>query len=138
MSLQFKKCKTCGRIFQSISGFECPDCIDEREKKFALVKEYLYQEPGASLDMIVENTGVDSKLVIRFLKEGRLEMQNSGGLLKCEKCGAPVSSGTMCNACKDKLSRAMQRVLPKPAAGAGQPPVSASGKDKLHVNVRTR
>lgn len=140
MSLQFKKCKTCGRIFQSYHGFECPDCIDERERQFAKVKEYLYEYPGASMDEIVAGTEVDAKQILRFLKEGRLEMQNSEGLLTCEKCGAPVTSGTMCQNCKDKLARAMQSVLPK----AGAEPVkkdkttSSRQKDKLHLNVHGR
>lgn len=140
MSLQFKRCKTCGRIFQSIHGNECPECIDERERKFQLVKDYLYEHPGAFMEEIVEETKVDPKLVLRFLKEGRLEMLNSAGLLTCEKCGAPITSGTMCQKCKDKLARAMQSVLPKaaPAAKKGQSQGAPPQKDKLHVNVHGR
>lgn len=142
MSLQFKKCKTCGRIFQSIHGLECPECIDDRERKFAIVRDYLYEYPGASMDEIVEETEVDPKLIIRFLKEGRLEMQNSKGLLSCEKCGAPISSGTMCTSCKDKLAKAMESVLPKSMTEKGKKESravsSSSQKDKLHVNVRGR
>lgn len=139
MALQFKKCKTCGKIFQSLGSLECPDCIEERERKFQLVKEYLYKEPGASLEKLAEETGVEEKLIIRFLKEGRLEMTSVEGLLTCEKCGAPVTSGTMCDKCKDKLARAMQSVLPSSkGATAGKSLTGKPGKDKMHGNVRTR
>lgn len=140
MKSQFRKCKTCGRIFQSSVGTECPDCIEDREQKFNLVKEYLYEKPGASLEEIAEVTGVDSKLVIRFLREGRLEMSGAAAILVCEKCGAPVTSGTMCDKCKDKLARAMQSVLPSSYASnsAKQSLPSTSGKGNLHVNVRGR
>lgn len=93
------------------------------------------------MEEIVAETEVDPKLILRFLKEGRLEMQNSAGLLSCEKCGAPITSGTMCQNCKDKLAKAMQSVLPKANQGQGKKDsktISSSQKDKLHVNVHGR
>lgn len=141
MALQFKKCKTCGRVFQTaFDGLECPDCVEERERKFEKVKEFLYRYPGASMEEIIEETEVDPKLILRFLKEGRLEMMNAAGLLTCEKCGAPITSGTMCAKCKDKLSRAMQSVLPKAPEPVREKksPLGSTKADKLHVNVHGR
>lgn len=139
MALEFKKCKTCGRIFQGF-GNRCPDCIEEEERQFNLVRDYIWGHTGASIHEVVENTEVDPKVVLRFLKEGRLELENSEGFLVCEKCGAPISSGTMCANCKSQLSKAMDSVLPKaqqPAASRAPEPNLGSGKtDKLHVNVR--
>lgn len=140
MALEFKKCKTCGRIFQGF-GLRCPDCIEEEERQFTMVKDYIWEHPGASMHELVENTGVDAKLVLRFLKEGRLEMDTADGLLVCEKCGAPITSGTMCAKCKEKLSKAMDSVLPKsqapqPKSSGDNPFSNAMRADKLHVNVR--
>lgn len=141
MASEFKKCKTCGRIFQGY-GKQCPDCVEEEDRQYNLVRDYVWAHPGASMYEIVEETEVDPKLILRFLKEGRVELENADGLLTCEKCGTPISSGTLCDACKSKLSKAMDSVLPKAKASKPEPrssssPGMGSGKtDKLHVNVR--
>ncbi|MBD5559255.1 MAG: flagellar protein [Clostridia bacterium] len=140
MSVQFKKCKTCGRIFDGY-GLECYECVEENERQFNLVKDYIWEHPKASMQEIVEDTGVNEKLIIRFLKEGRLEFDNASGLIVCEKCGAPITGGTLCRNCKEKLSKAMDSVLPgMPAPAASeQAPLTAGRKDKkLHVRVNGR
>lgn len=101
----------------------------------------MYEYPGASIDEIIEATEVDPKLILRFLKEERIEMTHADGLLICEKCGAPITSGTICSACKNKLSRALQSVLARPEANKDQKSKAqgaSASKDKLHVNVHDR
>lgn len=138
MSLQFKKCKTCGRIFDGY-GMECPACIEENERQFNIVKEYVWEHPRTSVQELLRETEVDEKRVARFLKEGRLELDNSEGLVTCERCGVPISHGTLCRKCKEKLAAAMDRVLPKQEpAKREESAVKTSGKDKLHVRVDGR
>ena len=140
MSLQFKKCTSCGRIFDGF-GLECPECVQENERQFNLVKDYIWENPRASMTELSEETGVPAKLITRFLREGRLELDNADGLIVCERCGAPITSGTLCRNCKDKLAHAMDRVLPnagKPAPKEDKMPIGSTKSDKLHVRVKGR
>lgn len=137
MSVQFKKCKSCGRIFQGY-GLECYDCVEQNEKHFNTVKDYIWDNPRASMQEIVEETGVNEKLILRFLKEGRLELDNSEGLILCESCGKPITTGTMCRACKERLSKIMDGALPQPAAKKEKTPLGSTKADKLHVRVNGR
>lgn len=138
MSVQFKKCVSCGRIFDGY-GLECYDCVEEHERQFNLARDYIWDNPRASMQEIVEETGVSEKLILRFLKEGRLEFDNSAGLIVCERCGAPITSGTLCRSCKEKLSKAMDSVLPNQEPSKTEKvPLSSSKSDKLHVRVNGR
>lgn len=141
MAVQFKRCRTCGQIFQTaIDGDECPNCVEEREWSYERVKDYLYEHPGATMAEVVDDTGVDLKLVRRFLREGRVELETADGFLLCEKCGKPITSGTMCQECKTQLSRAMDSVLPQSLLdkrdGRERPEPLRTRNDKLHVKKR--
>ena len=45
MGLTLSQCKKCGRIFQSYHQDVCPLCVEEREKSFIKVRDYIYQHP---------------------------------------------------------------------------------------------
>lgn len=140
MATNYKKCKVCGKIFASTGGTECPQCIMETEKKFGLIKEYLYNNPNATVMQISEATEVEEKMILHFLKEGRLEMKSADGSLRCEKCGAAITSGRMCANCMSSLSNALSSVLPqKTAVEKDKTPRTGSAKpDSLYVNINRR
>ena len=80
---------------------------------FKKIKEYLYASPNATIAEVVEETGVEEATVFFMLKEGRLEMRSASGFLTCRHCGEPISSGTICDRCAEKLSSAFESVLEK-------------------------
>lgn len=141
MAGNYKKCKMCGKIFASTGGSECPQCIMDTEKKFGLIKEYLYNHPDATVVQISEATEVEEKMILHFLKEGRLEMKSADGSLRCEKCGVSITSGRMCNNCMNSLSNALSSVLPQKETPAEKERKTRTGSgvtDSLHVNVTKR
>ena len=142
MALQYKTCKSCGRIFQSAGADVCPECLREMEEQFKVIKDYLYQKPGASVEEISKETGIDEKLILHFLREGRLEMIHPDGSLLCEKCGAPITSGRLCKKCAESLSHALGSVLPKQKApeetGGKRAGLGRTRPDKLHVDIKVR
>lgn len=145
MALSYKTCKYCGRIFQTSGANICPECLREMEDQFKLIKEYLYQHPRASVEEVSKDTEVDERLILHFLREGRLEMVAADGFLLCEKCGAPITSGRLCKKCSEELSHALGSALSKPQPSAGgaadaKKQKSAGGikQDKLHVDIHIR
>lgn len=142
MALQYKQCKYCGTIFQSAGGNECPRCMKEKEEKFTVIKEYLYKNQGASVAEISAATGVDEKLILYFLRDGRLEMMAADGSLVCEKCGTPIKSGRLCKKCSESLSRALGSVLPQKSKPDSKKKIAHGLKsersDGLHVDISKR
>ena len=62
--MEVRSCRGCNRLFQYIGGVPlCPSCRDELEKKFAEVKEYIYQNPGASMSQVAEANEVSIKQI---------------------------------------------------------------------------
>ncbi len=106
MSPNVLLCKQCGKLFQSLGSSFCPACVDEMDKAFVVVKEYLYEHDNATLMDIVKDTGISEKMVLSFLKEGRLNIEGVDDFLKCEDCGKPISSGRYCSVCRDRLANA--------------------------------
>ncbi len=122
-------CKQCGRLFQSVGASYCPECADEMEKAFITVKEYIYDNENATLLDIVENTGVPEKHVLYFLKEGRLNIDNTDEVLNCEDCGRPISSGRFCSVCREKLASALGSIS---AAAKGNKNPETTVRAKMH------
>lgn len=133
----FRTCKYCGTIFQYMGNVFCPKCLREMDEKFSIVKNFLYENPGASVARISEDTGIDEKMILYFLREGRLEMITPDGTLVCEKCGAPITSGRLCNNCRSSLTSILDKALPaKPTAQKMEKNnMGRKVRDKLHVDV---
>ncbi len=86
----------------------CPDCAKKEEDDFEKVRDYLYKNPGATIEEVSEQTEVDTKKVLEFLKEGRLMLKNENpNLLRCEICDSPILTGKYC----EKCSRDMKKQL---------------------------
>jgi len=69
-------CRECGRLCGFLPRGVCADCQDLREERFRTVKEYLADNPGASILQTASTTGVEESLIVGWIREGRL--QNAG------------------------------------------------------------
>jgi predicted amidophosphoribosyltransferase len=97
-----KMCHFCNKLFQSMGGNVCPSCMNQIDKDFLKVREYIYDAPpGVSVQDIIDNTDVPEKTVLYLLKEGYISHRDgiSGGNLKCAACGATITSGRLCSKC---------------------------------------
>lgn len=104
-------CSKCGKIFNSVFGFpKCPACMQEEDKIFRKVKDYLYEQPGASVEEVALAVGLDQNQILVFLREGRLETLDGANTLRCAHCGIPISSGRYCSGCKSEMSKEFKSV----------------------------
>ncbi|MCS7242475.1 MAG: MerR family transcriptional regulator [Candidatus Caldatribacterium sp.] len=115
------RCKRCGAIFQKVIDRDlCPLCLEKEEEEFRKVKEFFRQHPKARLEEVSEATGVDKKVILEFLKEGRLQIAEGIGPvveLFCERCGKPIVSGRLCDECRRKVAQLIQNTGEKKSRG---------------------
>ena len=110
--VETKICKSCKHMFYYIAGPEvCPQCRAVEDEQFKIVKEYLRKNPGANLQEVKEATKVSGKLILRFLKEERLEVaEDSPIALVCEQCGKRISTGIRCIECESKMLKVLNEM----------------------------
>lgn len=115
------RCKRCGAIFQKVIDRDlCPSCLEKEEEEFRKVKEFFRQHPKARLEEVSEATGVDRKVILEFLKEGRLQIAESAEPvveLFCERCGKPIASGRLCDDCRRKVVQLVQSIEERKSRG---------------------
>lgn len=110
--MNIKNCTRCGKIY-AYDGFKvCLQCRREDEEDFKKVKEYIYENPGATISEVSEETEVDSKKIIEFLRQGRLEIKDESNLLlNCERCGTSIKTGRFCERCTGEMQREFKQSI---------------------------
>ena len=127
--MDVKNCKGCNRLFQYIGGPPlCPTCREELENKFSEVKEYIYQNRGASIAEVSEATEVSVKQIKQWIREDRLvlsEATEDG--IECEHCGTPIRSGRFCEKCKNQMASGFSATISRPTAPAPERKAEKTG-----------
>ncbi len=100
-------CVRCKQAFAMVNNTPvCGECLKKEEEQFDLIKVYLDENRGATMEQIAEDTGVPVKRILQFLKDGRLEgVQGSG--LKCSRCGIEITKGKYCPKCDAQLKKSL-------------------------------
>jgi flagellar operon protein (TIGR03826 family) len=110
----FINCDKCGRMFQTIAGVKlCGRCRESDDDMFKVVREYVYDNPGATVPEVSEATDVPEKKILKFLRDGRLETKGDSMLIDCERCGTAIPSGRYCNACTKEMSQGLRDMAKK-------------------------
>lgn len=108
--MNVKNCRKCGKIFNYIGGPQiCPSCVENLEKKFNEVKDYINDHPdAASIASVADACEVDVNQIKQWIREERLTFgENSVMGIECESCGAMIRSGRFCDKCKNDISRGL-------------------------------
>ena len=96
-------CQRCGGKLSQVGRgtYQCVDCGQEEYDSYQKVRNYLDREGPRSVTQIMRATGVPRKTIEYFFKDERLEIPAASAIrFACEKCGAPIRTGTMCDRCK--------------------------------------
>lgn len=126
--MEVKVCKNCRRLFNFVYGPDlCPECIKlvteerlepagkklnpavkplvkEEEEKYEQVRDFIMTHPKASVAQIAEAKDVSPAKLFEWIRDERLEFSEDSeyAWFTCEKCGAKIKSGRLCNRCKHK------------------------------------
>lgn len=95
-------CRRCGKLFSKMYHDLCPACVEQEEQDFEKVYQFLRENGPSHIDIIHEGTGVDKKLIMKFLSEGRFEGASIS--YRCESCGAAITGGKLCDKCAKDLN----------------------------------
>ncbi|WP_163970553.1 TIGR03826 family flagellar region protein [Oceanobacillus halotolerans] len=115
---ELANCSRCGALFVKNIRDICRDCYKKEEADFETVYSFLRKRENreATLKEIVEATGVDEDIIIKFIKEKRLRTSQFPKLAyPCERCGVDIVRGKLCGKCSDEILQGLshQEMLEK-------------------------
>ncbi len=121
--MNLRNCSRCGKMFNYVAGPAiCEPCKKAAEEDFQKVKQYITENPRASLRQISEDNEVTTKQIQQWIREERLMFSKDSPIqLLCENCGEPITTGRFCAKCKTKMANTLndsfarpQQILQKP------------------------
>jgi len=125
--MSITNCPSCGGLYVRGPRGVCARCAQLEDDQFDLVKAYLRDNPEARLDEVAEGTDVPARVIMKFIRSGRLVVGRPGAFeLACERCGKPINTGVVCPECAISMARELQGVGASPR-GSG-----------MHVSRRQR
>ncbi|WP_042350844.1 TIGR03826 family flagellar region protein [Bacillus massiliigorillae] len=105
-------CPKCRAIFLRTKFRDvCDKCFKEEEKIFEEVYQYIRKKENrkAMINQVVEDTGVDEDLLIKFIKMGKLKLSQFPNLgYKCESCGSFIQEGSLCATCTNNMRKQLK------------------------------
>lgn len=127
---ELKNCPVCGKVFVKVVKNLCPACVEAEEREFMEARDYIKDNPGASVETITAVTGVEEKKILRWLREGRIEYTNADGRMRpiCRSCGATINVGDLCSKCAKELS---EKIHSMTDSGHRKEKTSEEGKEEL-------
>ena len=104
--MDVRNCRGCGRLFNYLQGPHlCPACMQKLEEKFSQVKDYLEDNPHATIPEIAKDNEVSTRQIEQWIREERLSFSDDSPIgIACEVCGATIRTGRYCERCKSDLA----------------------------------
>ncbi|MCR5404776.1 MAG: flagellar protein [Butyrivibrio sp.] len=114
--MNLRNCSKCGKMYNYVGGPAiCDACKKRIEEDFKKVKQYIEDNPRASLKQISEDNKVSSKLIQQWIREERLMFSKDSPIqLLCEKCGEPIVTGRFCVKCKGDMATNLSDSFARP------------------------
>lgn len=110
MGMNIQNCPRCGKVFVKGMKDFCPACIKELDEQLEKCNKYLREHRGTTLDELSKAVDVAVKQITKFIQEGRISIANAPNVgYPCEVCGEPIRDKTMCDSCRQRLTKDMQQ-----------------------------
>lgn len=111
---ELANCPVCDTLFvQTQFRSVCDKCHKEEEKKYEAVYAFLRKRENrkALLDEVVEGTGVSKDLILKFIRNGRIQLSSFPNLgYPCEKCGTLIRNDRLCGSCGNDIKKQLHQV----------------------------
>lgn len=135
--MDITNCPECGKLFKKMTKKICPECIQKEEDAFLKVKQYLDDNPGATVPEVSEETEVSEKKINQFIREGRLESTSFENIsAPCMSCGKPTKTGKYCSDCTGKLQSDLEKAMGEKKEEKEEEKPKEGGK--IHIRDRFR
>jgi flagellar operon protein (TIGR03826 family) len=124
-----KNCIRCGKLFVYTGNALCGQCIEQDERTYKQVKEYLEQNSRSTTVEVAAALGLPVDRILQYLREGKLELssENANIILACERCGRSITKGRFCSDCALLLKKEFSKGNQGYRAGAGK------GKERMYT-----
>lgn len=103
------ECQYCGhKELENVTmgTYRCLSCGKDNYDDFQTIRNYLEKAGATSAIVIERDTGVPRRIIEYFFRNEYLEIpKNSSVRVPCERCGAPIRTGTLCDSCKTDSNR---------------------------------
>ena len=109
--MEMSNCLRCKKLFPKFKEPICEACKKKDEELFERVKGYLEANPTSTVVQISAETGASAKKILTWLREGRLELTQATGDLKCRQCGVDLTTGQFCEACFVEINRQIEGIM---------------------------
>lgn len=131
--MNVRNCRSCGKLFNYVIGPPiCPSCKEKAEEKFQVVKSFIRENPGVSIQEVTQECDVDKAQINQWLREERLELSDSSAItLSCERCGTQIKSGKYCEKCKNEMTSGFQKSMGLNESKKIEDPVKKAAKAKM-------
>ncbi len=140
--MDVRYCNRCKRLFQRTSNtVYCPACLIYFEECFDRVKKFIWDNPSADFNKVVKGAEVEDKVLLEFIRSGRIEFTNPDLGIPCEVCGSRIASGRYCAKCagevKDKLEKTKKDLMSsmKKDSGESEKPRTSKKGDFFTKNL---
>ncbi|MFP4021888.1 MAG: hypothetical protein ACLFUK_09815 [Halanaerobium sp.] len=70
-----RNCYICGDLTKNQSGL-CNECEEENQYKLRQIKDFLWDHPNSTVKKIHQETGVDEKLIRKYIREDKFIISN--------------------------------------------------------------
>lgn len=105
--MEIINCPTCGALYEKNKFRDvCAACWKQEEEDYQTVYKFMRKRinRAATVDQIVEQTGVRKELILKFVKKGRLHPTQFPNLgYPCDRCGRIIQKGKLCMECSEEL-----------------------------------
>ena len=115
ISDKYKYCEFCGRTLpKHYEGTLCPTC--QEAQLFRNVRDYIRANTVNEYE-VAEHFHIPLRQIKEWIREGRIEYHevNTASTISgmhCQRCGAPVSFGTLCPNCLKLMNTQGRSVAP--------------------------
>jgi len=130
-----KNCIRCKAMFyySGVGNAICSNCREIDADEFRMVKEYIYDNPGATIIEVSDATDIPVAQIEGYLRVGRLEIpKNSPIFIKCEQCKRDIRFGRFCESCASSMSDAVKKKLHFDSSHVGEIAPTEAKKARMH------
>ena len=108
------ECKVCHVMLNRRRDgyYQCPSCNGLYKDNLMIAKEYLMNNPDASIEEIVEGTHIPEETLIFFIDNDMITIPDTNkNFSVCKNCGRIIIEGRYCNNCAIYTFNRLQKII---------------------------